>query len=498
MGRTAKTHRLTALAVRKYAGDATVQAPLHDGGGLYLRKRGTALHWTLRLTDPATGAQQWHRLFPDDPLGTYPHKSLAEARAEARRLWSTRSGGVDPRAERRQQIRARKEADAQALLASERRITVNALFDRWAATELQPRVLTDGTRLGRKDAGEFARAQFERRVFPKLGQVAVGDVRRADLLTILDAVKSEGKLRTANVLLSDLKQMFRFALMRDLVARNPLDTVSKREVGGPSVERDRVLTPAEIRQLGRLLPPSGLQPRFIAGVWIILSTGARVGELIGAVWSGTERDPEQLRTAADAAGVKLGFVDLERCTWYLPETKNQRDHTIHLSDFALRHFGALAALRELDPAVPGAIVPWVFPGIDGAAPVGVKTLGKQLSDRQREPQRRLVGRAKNTSALLLPGGRWTAHDLRRTAATLMASLGISGDVIDECLNHIIESRVRRTYIRDRRSAAQAEAFDALGSHLSALASPPAAPSSEVRPRREHRMHNVHTPVKVQA
>ncbi|MDH4061953.1 MAG: hypothetical protein OEU94_14170, partial [Aquincola sp.] len=67
-----------------------------------------------------------------------------------------------------------------------------------------------------------------------------------------------------------------------------------------------------------------------------------------------------------------------------------------------------------------------------------------------------------------------------------------------CLNHIIESRVRRTYIRDRRSAAQAEAFDALGSHLSALASPPAAPSSEVRPRREHRMHNVHTPVKVQA
>ena len=54
---------------------------------------------------------------------------------------------------------------------------------------------------------------------------------RADLIDLLDTVKAEGKLRTANVLLSDLKQMFRFALMRDLVPRNPPDTVSKRVLG---------------------------------------------------------------------------------------------------------------------------------------------------------------------------------------------------------------------------------------------------------------------------
>jgi integrase len=98
--------------------------------------------------------------------------------------------------------------------------------------------------------------------------------------------------------------------------------------------------------------------------------------------------------------------------------------------------------------------------------VGVKSLGKQLSDRQREPARRLRGRTKATSALVLPGGRRTAHDLRRTSA----GLGVSGDVIDECLNHIIESRVRRTYIRDRRAAEQAMAFDALGVHLGSLVS----------------------------
>lgn len=281
MARTAKTHRLTALALKKYAEDGAAKAPLHDGGGLYLRKRDASLHWVLRLTDPATGAQQWHRLFPDDPMGVYPHKSLADARAEAKRLWATRSDGIDPRAERRRRIEAEREAIEEARLAAERRLTVRRLFDRWAAIDLAPRTGTDGRRLGRKDGGAYARAQFERRVFPKIGDMAVEDVKRGTLIDLLDTVKAEGKLRTANILLTDLKQMFRFALTRDLVMRNPLDTVSKRDVGGTHFERDRVLAEDELRMLDKALPASRLQPRFVSAVWIILATGVRVGELLG-------------------------------------------------------------------------------------------------------------------------------------------------------------------------------------------------------------------------
>jgi integrase len=108
----------------------------------------------------------------------------------------------------------------------------------------------------------------------------------------------------------------------------------------------------------------------------------------------------------------------------------------------------------------------------------VKSLAKQLSDRQRTDEGRMSGRSKSVSALVLPGGRWTPHDLRRTAASLMAGLGFSGDVIDECLNHQIESRVRRTYIRDRREADQVRAFDALGDRLAELVEL-AAPASNV-------------------
>jgi integrase len=491
MARTAKTHRLTALALRKYAEDEAATAPLHDGGGLYLRKRDASLHWVLRLTDPATGAQQWHRLFPDDPLGVYPHKSLADARADAKRLWATRSDGVDPRAERRRRIEAERKAQDDARLAAERRLTVRKLFDRWAAIDLAPRTSADGRRLGRKDGGAFARAQFERRVFPKIGDMAVEDVKRGDLLDLLDAVKAEGKLRTANVVLTDLKQMFRFALTRDLVSRNPLDTVTKRDVGGTPVDRDRVLAVDELRMLAKALPSSGLQPRFVCAVWIVLATGVRVGELLGAAWSDTHRKPAELKAAADQSDVKLGFVDLARRTWHLPETKNQRDHTIHLSAFALAQFRQLHDLREAEPDNPSKAVAWVFPNLALSGPVGSKSLGKHLSDRQREPSRRLQGRTKETSALMLPGGRWTAHDLRRTAATMMAGMGISGDVIDECLNHMIESRVRRTYVRDRRFSEQQKAFEALGRRLAGLIALPAeTPPSRRTVAREDRAASV--------
>ena len=61
----------------------------------------------------------------------------------------------------------------------------------------------------------------------------------------------------------------------------------------------------------------------------------------------------------------------------------------------------------------------------------------------------------------------------------MAKLGFSGDVIDECLNHVIESRVRRTYIRDRRPEEQARAFDALGVRLATLSGAEAAASNVI-------------------
>jgi integrase len=372
---------------------------------------------------------------------------------------------------------ARAEADRLAEIERERRITVRALFDRWRAVDLKPQVRADGTRAGRKDGGEYTRQQFERRVFPVLGERRASEVTKADVMAILDEVKAAGRLRTSNVLLADLKQMFVFAETRGIIDRDPLAGIVRRHVGGAETQRDRVLSIDELADLAKRVPAARLNVRSAAAIWLLLATGARIGELMGAVWSAHVVDLARLQAAADAEGCKVGVVDLDARTWYLPDTKNQRDHTVHLSELAHRLFAGLAALQPLDD--DGKPVPWVFPNTARTGPVCVKSFGKQLADRQRPAERRMQGRAKSTESLLLKGGRWTAHDLRRTAASLMAELGVSGDVIDECLNHVIESRVRRTYIRNRRPQEQARAFDALGARLEEIRTGTAAASNVV-------------------
>lgn len=392
----------------------------------------------LTVAQARAKAGEWTRLYISGVHQLRRHfAQLDEHRKQAE---------AEARLESDQLRRVAAEAEQQASLELQRRLTVRQLFNRWAATELAPHTRADGKRTGRKDGGQYSREQFERRVFPTIGDMTVADVRKSEVLAILDAAKSEGKLRTANVLLADLKQMMRFAVMRDTIPHSPLEGITKRDAGGTEAGRERVLSSSDIVTLGKNIPDARLGKRSQHAIWLVLATGCRIGELMGAKWQ---------------------YVDFEAATWHLTETKNQRPHTIHLSEFAIRHFRALRELREADPDTTKPIA-WVFPNMAGSGPVCIKSFGKQLADRQRPSERRMQHRSKATEALSLPGGRWTAHDLRRTAATLMAGMGVSGDVIDECLNHVIESRVRRTYIRDRRPHEQARAFDALGAKLDAL------------------------------
>ena len=414
-----------------------------------------------------------------------------------------------------QRLRDAEEQAAQ--FAQARRITVRQAFDRWRSTDLQPTRQADGRRNGRKDGGQFVCDQFTRHVFPVIGGLALEDVRKSDLLALIDAQKAKGQLRTAQMLLGDLRQMLGFALDRDLIQSDPLATVNKARIVGKQLERERVLSEEELRLMVQAVADARMHPRNATAIWLALATGVRVGELMGAVWAeglpetghayqsrldelqalcdskavmaaqrriakvvakgdarNIESAKQQLATYeafGDPDRVKVGVIDKTACTWYLPNTKNQRDHTIHLSDFALVQIEILRQHREMQTkSTSRELSPWVFPATNNTMPVCVKSFGKQLGDRQRNPEERLSRRTKATTSLVMPGGKWTAHDLRRTVGTIMSKLGISGDTIDECLNHKIESRVRRVYVQDRREVDQVRAFNALGSKLEAIVS----------------------------
>jgi integrase len=391
---------------------------LADGDGLFIRVRPDgAKHWIFLFS--LDGAQRKRG------LGVYPQIGLKFARELAASCRSLVAKGINP-AEAERQASGERRAER---LRRSARLTVRGLFEEWLRRELARR----------KDGGASARRMLEKDIFPRIGERFADEITRRDIQAALDAVADRGVKKTVNILRGELRQMFAYALNREIITADPTATI--RKLVGADNERTRVLTPDEIRNLAEKLPASGLSPRFQTAAWIMLATCARVGELSHARW-------------AD--------IDLEVGTWMIPaETaKNSRAHLIHLSDFARHHFAALPRPPE------GESDGWVLPGRDGQTPITRQTLQKMFKDRQRAVP--LKGRSASAGALKLSGGDWTAHDLRRTGATLMGELRVRGDVIERCLNHIEPNKITRTYQRQELLEDRRQAFRLLGERLNMI------------------------------
>lgn len=65
---------------------------------------------------------------------------------------------------------------------------------------------------------------------------------------------------------------------------------------------------------------------------------------------------------------------------------------------------------------------------------------------------------------------WTLHDLRRTARSLMSRAGVSADVAERCLGHVVGG-VRGTYDRYEYYGEKKQAFEALASLIAQIVDP---------------------------
>jgi integrase len=202
----------------------------------------------------------------------------------------------------------------------------------------------------------------------------------------------------------------------DFIEFDPSASLGITKMTTKPTERDRTLSELEIRALARQLPDANLLKSTECAIWIALSTACRIGELSKA---------------------KFSDLDIENKCWQIPKenSKNKKPHKIYLSDFALEQFKNLMSIASNDI--------WLFPNRDGLSHVSEKSITKQVDGRQTKTI--LSGRSKDNQALVLTGGKWTPHDLRRTGATIMGNLGINSDVIDKCLNHTEENKMKRVY-----------------------------------------------------
>jgi integrase len=409
---------------------------LFDGEGLYGRvraqKAGIVVTFEYRFKQQGKTRTA--------ACGKWPNESLKDIRKLRDAKQALVDTGTDPVEQGRAEKLRRQVADAQAVeqhQAELSRITAEAVARRsfkeamsqWERAELSRR----------KDGGKESMRAIEKDILPALGDVALVDVKRSMLVEVLDGVVERGARVMANHLFGDLRQFFNFALAREWVDVHPLAGLNKEKIGGRQKERDRYLSEEEIIELKRRLPAANLLHTTELSIWIMLSTCCRVGELSQARW-------------AD--------LDLEKGVWSIPagNSKNAKDHTIYLSDFAKEQFDALKTVTGDSN--------WCLPARDDLGHVCLKSITKQIKDRVRDEP--LSNRTKATASLLLSGGAWTPHDLRRTGATMMGELGVMGEVIERCLNHVEQNKLKRIYQRHELKAEQRDAWRRLGNRVALL------------------------------
>jgi len=407
---------------------------LRDGGGLELRIYRNGLKaWQYRYQ--FQGKRRVLRLKNGESPADYPDVSLAEARDLASEQRKILSRGVDPvayaeeqRQERERQRLAEEEAARIALMEQAARRSFEEVFHQWYETKLSKR----------KDGADLLRA-VRKDIFPAVGNIEMGKVTRGHLMACLDRIAARAP-RMANRLLTTLKTFLSWAVMREIVPDNPLAPVKTADVGGKQPARERFLKDDEIIELRDALPKANLPRTTELALWVCLATGCRLGELTNAEWA---------------------HINLETRRWRIPaaNTKNGHEHIIALSTFALRHFRELSSLTGWSR--------WVIPSPRKEdAPITRLNISTQVGDRMGGNQRQ--SRTKHTSSLLLSGGRWTPHDLRRSCATGMSAIGINPAVIEAVLNHRDDSSLKAIYQRYDFGPEAAAAWQAWGEHLDEL------------------------------
>jgi integrase len=226
---------------------------------------------------------------------------------------------------------------------------------------------------------------------------------------------------SARAILAALSSFFGWLEKHRRVDANPCASVHKPDA---AKARDRVLTDAEIVAFWRAADAAG-EP-FGQLLKVLLLTGARLNEV---------------------AGMRRDELADEGAVWNIPgsRTKNGRPHIVPLPPIAR---DVLATVKPI--ARPSGLMFTTT----GRTPVsGWSKLKARLDVAMNIPP-------------------WRLHDLRRTAATGMAELGIAPHVVEAALNHFSGAKagVAGTYNRAAYAAEKRAALERWASHIEGLVS----------------------------
>jgi integrase len=343
-------------------------------------------------------------------IGEWPTWTLEAARVEAADLVRKIDTGHDPLEEKRR----RKLEPTMAELAAE-------WLDKHAS--------------GLKSMGTI-QGLVNNDIVPALGDVKVTDIRRKDIIHLVEA-KAAKAPRSAAQLLVYVRKILTYAADREVIAVNPVAdlkptsiTVSGKRNPLKAVARERVLDQDEIRAFWANAYSCGLHRLTALCLKLVLVTGQRPGEVAGM------REDE-----------------ISGDWWIIPASRRGKTSTpqaVYLTTTAKAIISEAKA--EIDRLHKRRRQPWsghIFEVKPGAAITssalsrGVARAGEAIGDKGGADGRE----------------RWRPHDLRRTMRTGLSAAKITPDIAEIVTGHVIPG-IRGIYDRhdfkdERRMALEA-------------------------------------------
>lgn len=406
---------LTAKAVENAKPDPLRRVEIPDGllPGLYL------------VVQPS-GARSWaaryrHAGRPRKvTLGAFPALDLAEARKAAQVALRAAAEGRDPASEK---VAAR--AAAKVAESVDRDLFENVVAD-FVARYVKAN--------NRESSARETERLLTRNVVPVWSGRRVQEITRRDVLELLDGIVDRGASIGANRTLAAVRRLFNWCVERDILGEAPTDKVK-----APTAERsrDRVLSDDELRIVWRAAGDLGLP--FGPMLRLLVLTGARRDEVADARWS---------------------EIDLAKRLWTLPaaRSKNGQAHEIPLSDASIAVLDGIPRVRGRSEK--GRVPPDFVLTTTGETPAsGFSRAKTRLDTLVLAAMRREAEEAGRDPSEVEAPPRWTFHDLRRTAASGMARLGINLPVIEKVLNHtsgsfagVVGVYQRHSFAEEKRAA----------------------------------------------